>query len=125
MESHDSKLHYGHQMEGEALHWFQGRFPSARLLARNYRIRGGELDLVLEEAREAGPELVFIEVRARKMGSLQSGIESLGLAKLFRLRRTIRHFLWGYRGPAQSLRLDVLSWDGGIWTHYPNIRLPE
>jgi putative endonuclease len=38
-----------------------------RVLARNYRTRSGELDLVL--ADEAGDTIVFCEVKTRRLGS--------------------------------------------------------
>ena len=48
-----------------------------RVLTRNHRCRGGEVDVV---AREAG-ELVFVEVRARRHGAVVSAEESIGRAK--------------------------------------------
>ena len=61
-----------------------------QLLARNYRLRGGELDLVFEE--EDGT-VVFIEVRQRSSTRFGGGAESIDHRKLARLRRTAAHFL--------------------------------
>lgn len=116
-----SRLHFGKAMEEKALEWFKARHSDCRLLARNYLIRGGELDLVLEDAGE----LVFVEVRARLPGSIQSGLESVTLPKQLRLRRAIRHFLARYQGPARSARFDILAWDGSQWSHYPDVWLPD
>ena len=124
MDSRYDRLRYGLDMEEAALRWFCEMFPGQRLIARNYRWKGGELDLILEETRGAGNvELVFIEVRSRLRGSWTTGIESIRFPKQFRLERTIRRFLAGYRGSARTVRFDVLAWDGKNWMHYPDIRL--
>jgi putative endonuclease len=95
-----------------------------RLLARNFRWRGGEIDIILEEQTEkAGIELVFVEVRSRSLKTWVSGIESVSVPKQFRLRRTIERFLANYRGPARSVRVDILAWDGEKWTEARNVRL--
>ncbi len=91
------------------------------LLTRNYRCKAGEVDLILEEANGRGScELVFVEVRSRYEGSWLNGIESVDARKRRRLGQTIRHFLVGYRGRAQTLRFDILAWDGNAWVHLKN-----
>lgn len=109
-------LDYGKETEDLALEWFLKKFP-ARLIARNYRCKMGELDLVFEQDLE----LIFVEVRARQVGAWVSGIESVGPKKLQRLRKAINHFLIFYRGRAKQIRVDILAWDGETWTHLPNI----
>lgn len=59
------------------------------LLARNYRLRGGELDLVYDDEGT----LVFVEVRQRATGRYGGAAESIDRRKLTRLRRTAAHFL--------------------------------
>jgi putative endonuclease len=113
-------LELGKNTEDQALAWFLKRFP-ARLHSRNYRCKVGELDLIFEQPGELGDELIFVEVRARKARASVSGVESIGPKKLQRLRKAINHFLVSYRGRAKQIRVDVLSWDGGTWTHLPNI----
>ncbi|MBU6374506.1 MAG: YraN family protein [Bdellovibrionales bacterium] len=91
----------------------------AQLLVRNYRLRCGEVDLIFEEPAAEGPQfslksptLVFVEVRARSpQCSWESPEESLSASKLRRIRLTAGHFLSHYRGPAQSIRFDLASWD--------------
>lgn len=61
-----------------------------RVLARNYRLRGGELDLVCSEADGT---VVFVEVRQRSSLRFGGAAESLDARKLTRLRRTADHFL--------------------------------
>jgi putative endonuclease len=119
-----NKLHYGLEMESQGACWLESHFPSLNLLAKNYRWKGGEVDLVYED-RTPGQkaELVFVEVRARKSGALVDAVASITLPKQRRLARTIEHFLSRYKGPAQSIRLDVLAWDGKGWDYLKNVRL--
>lgn len=125
-------LEYGLQVESHAAEWFLAHHPNSRLIARNFRCKGGELDLVFEEeiavdsaeaVTEGALELVFVEVRARREGSWVSGLESVGFRKRLRLGRAIQHFMVKYRGVASSARCDVLAWDGRRWMHVPNVWL--
>jgi putative endonuclease len=114
-----SKTETGRQVEGRALVWFLETRAGSRLLARNWRCRAGELDLIFEENRLGeGPELVFVEVRFRDAASAwQTPLESVAGPKLRRLRRAMGLYLVRYGGPSRSLRLDVLEWDGKVWAH--------
>ena len=109
---------YGLEIETRALAWLRANNPKLRLLDRNLSWQGGELDLIFEE----GPELVFVEVRAR-VGGWVSGIESVGPKKRQRLLNSIDLFLARYRGKAKSARVDVVDWDGNCFRLYRNIRL--
>jgi Holliday junction resolvase-like predicted endonuclease len=131
MEATPSKLHFGLKMERQAEVWFLANSPQARLIARNFRSRIGEIDLIFEESLEvasrrhpagADVELVFVEVRARLDGSWQSGLESVGPVKQRRLTRTIELFLSRYRGRARSVRIDILDWNGRDWAHIRDLR---
>ena len=51
---------------------------------RNFRIRGGEIDIVAER----GEELCFVEVKARRIGSQESGDEAVDRNKQRRIIRT-------------------------------------
>lgn len=59
------------------------------LLAENYAVRGGELDLVMRH----GDAVVFVEVRQRKTNAYGGAAESITLRKLQRLRKTALHYL--------------------------------
>jgi len=84
----------------------------SRILARNYRLKCGEIDIVVEEPGGSGTTLVFVEVRARcRRASWETPAESLTFPKLQRLRKAAAHFLAGYRGPAVGVRFDLASWD--------------
>ncbi|MGQ0657034.1 MAG: YraN family protein [Chromatiales bacterium] len=75
------------------------------LLARNYRCRGGELDLVMRE-REL---LVFVEVRFRGREDYGSPAESVDARKQRRLILSARHYLQTHPQSAQcDSRFDVV-----------------
>ena len=115
---------WGRVAEEEALDFFKKK-TRARLLCRNFRAKSGEIDLIFEEELHSpGPlELVFVEVRARALGSAIRGIESVDLRKRAKIKRAIRAYLSNYEGPCQSMRFDVLDWDGRGWLHIRNQRL--
>lgn len=82
------------------------RRAGLRILARNWRCRLGEIDLVAEE----GGTLVFAEVRLRSDARYGGAAESLTAAKRARLLAAARLFL--SRRPAVPCRFDVLLLDG-------------
>lgn len=76
-----------------------------QILARNWRRRGGELDLIARD----GATLVFVEVRSRAAGSRGgSPEESVGWDKRRRLRLLAEQYLQEHpwRGPC---RIDVVA----------------
>ncbi|MGK5084081.1 YraN family protein [Bdellovibrionota bacterium FG-1] len=124
----ESALHWGWRVERDAETWYRQKFPQARFLERGFRCKVGEIDLIFEEppaelegSGEGATELVFIEVRARLPGGWQTPLESVGLSKQRRLRRAISWYLSGYRGQAETARLDVLGWDGRQWQYFQNL----
>lgn len=75
-------------------------------LARNYRVRGAEIDLVFRD-REM---LVFVEVRARGAGALVDGAGSVSATKRGRIVRGARWWLAEHPEDAQTpCRFDVVS----------------
>jgi putative endonuclease len=76
-----------------------------RLLARRFRLRNGELDLVMEE----GPTVVFVEVRTRGSASFGDPLESVGPLKQSRIIRAARVFLGASRLHDRPCRFDVVS----------------
>lgn len=114
----------GREVEERAWRWWEENRPGARLVARNYLRRGGEIDLIVEErrmprgGRSPRLELVFVEVRARRgPGAWVTGVESVVHRKRSRIERTARVFMAAYRGQAKAVRFDVLSWDGHRFEH--------
>jgi putative endonuclease len=76
-----------------------------RILARNWRCRAGEIDLVAED----GDTLVFAEVRLRHGASFGGAAESITAGKRARIVAAARHYLAGR--PAVPCRFDVLLLD--------------
>jgi len=82
------------------------RRAGLKIVARNWRCRLGEIDLVAED----GGTLVFAEVRLRRDARYGGAAESLTAAKRARLLAAARLFL--ARRPAVPCRFDVLLLDG-------------
>ena len=82
------------------------RKAGLRVLARNWRCRHGEIDLVAEE----GSTLVFAEVRLRQDPRFGGAAESITAAKRARLIAAARLYL--SRRPETDCRFDVLLLDG-------------
>ena len=81
------------------------RKAGLRVLARNWRCRHGEIDLVAEE----GGTLVFAEVRFRSGERFGGAAESVTVAKQARLIAAARLYLM--RRPDTDCRFDVLLLD--------------
>lgn len=81
------------------------RSAGLRVLARNWRCRHGEIDLVAEEGRT----LVFAEVRYRSDPRFGGAAESVTAAKRARLLAAARLYLT--RRPDADCRFDVLLLD--------------
>jgi putative endonuclease len=81
-------------------------------LQRNYRVRGGEIDLIMQDGRQ----LVFVEVRYRQHSRYGGAAASITAGKQARLSLAARHYLLQH-GPDRSCRFDVVAIDG---SHPPN-----
>ena len=89
-----------------------------RILTRNWRVRGGEIDLVCTD----GGSLVFVEVRLRTNANFGGAGESITLAKQRRLILAARHYLLVHGTPApdgpcrfDAVLLDKLDDAGVEW----------
>jgi len=101
-----------HGKEGEELACEAYLKAGARLLARNYQVKCGELDLIVEEDSGTGLTLVFVEVRSRDpSSSWETPAESLTPVKLRRIRNAASEFLMRYEGGALQVRFDLASWN--------------
>ena len=79
---------------GVAAEAYAAEFLAARGLAlveRNYRCRGGEIDIIARD----GDTLVFIEVRLRSRADFGGAAASITAAKRRRLAYAARHYLAG------------------------------
>ena len=75
-------------------------------VTRNYRCRGGEIDLVMRD----GDQLVFVEVRYRRHAAFGGAVSSIGTDKQRRLILAAQHFLQTRRW-AGPCRFDVVAFD--------------
>lgn len=78
-----------------------------KIVARNYRCRFGEIDLIAKSGRT----LVFVEVRARTSDAFGGAAGSITPAKRRRLLATARHYLARY-GATPACRFDVVLLSG-------------
>ena len=97
------------------------------LIERNFRVREGEIDLVMKDANN----LVFVEVKTRS--SLQFGApeDSIHKRKLDRLFKAAHAYLEGLENSEQDWRIDIVAIECTSdrmlkrLDHYPNIALTE
>jgi len=73
------------------------------IVARNYRCRRGEVDLIARE----GETLVFVEVRLRTRGDYGGAGASIGAAKQHRIAVAAQHYL-ARGGAPPACRFDVV-----------------
>lgn len=77
-----------------------------RVLERNWRVRGGEIDLICEDR----DSLVFVEVRLRSSNGYGGAAASITPAKQRRIVLAARHYLADRR--EQPCRFDAMLLDG-------------
>ena len=63
-----------------------------RIVARNYRCRAGEIDIIAEET---GPTVRFVEVKTRASDRYGTPAEAVTGGKRARIRKTALHWLAG------------------------------
>ena len=78
------------------------------LVARNYRTRHGEIDLIARD----GDTLVFVEVRLRSDARFGGALESITPGKVRRIVAAARHYLMGLPRPP-ACRFDVVCIEEG------------
>ena len=83
-------------------------------LATNANYRGGELDLVMQDATRSGtPTVVFVEVRYRQSQAFGGGMASIDTGKRRRLVHAAQRFLQDHPALADSpCRFDVVDAQG-------------
>ena len=89
--------------EARAAAWYEAR--GYRVLARNWRCREGELDLVLGKGRT----VVFCEVKARSSAAFGSPAEAVTPAKQRKLRTVALRWLAESELRGVDLRFDVVA----------------
>ncbi|MFP5254972.1 MAG: YraN family protein [Acidimicrobiia bacterium] len=93
--------------EERAAAWY--RAHGYEVLARNWRCREGELDLVVSRGRT----VAFVEVKTRRSARFGHPVEAVTPTKQDRLRRLALAYLRATGTRAGSLRFDVVAILGG------------
>jgi putative endonuclease len=75
-----------------------------RVLARNYRCKAGEIDIIAEDRGT----IVFVEVKTRSPRAKLAPEEAVDAAKREHLRRAAKFYLASYREPSPT-RFDIVS----------------
>ena len=75
-----------------------------KLLARNYRGRHGEIDIIMQDKSA----LVFVEVRYRKNNTYGGALESITTDKQARILATAEQYLQ-YETKMKNARIDVVA----------------
>ncbi|CAJ1886201.1 YraN family protein [Aeromonas jandaei] len=98
----------GQHFELVAERWLQAQ--GLQPVTRNYRCRGGEIDLIMHQ----GQTLVFVEVRYRASASHGGAASSVTLAKQRKIMLAARHYLKQHaiNEASQACRFDVIAFEG-------------
>jgi len=90
---------------GEALACRELRRRGYALLARRYRTRWGEIDIVARD----GDTLVLIEVKTRRGTRFGGPVAAVNFRKQRRLVNMARSYVLGLSGPEPPCRFDVVG----------------
>ncbi len=94
----------GAAAEAAAANWLQRR--GLVCIERNFRCRGGEIDLIMRD----GATLVFVEVRLRNSSGFGSAAESVTPAKQRRVIHAAQYYLATHAGSVDlACRFDVMA----------------
>jgi putative endonuclease len=100
----DTRRRVGDAGEDAAVAWYVA--AGYDVVARNWRVRDGELDVIARR----GPVLVFCEVKTRRSDAFGSPADAVTPRKQARIRRLAAQWLAANRGRgADELRFDVAS----------------
>ena len=89
--------------EAAAAEWYESQ--GYEVLARNWRSRVGELDLIVRKGRR----FVFCEVKARSSDAFGAPAEAVTMAKQRRIRRLAAAWLEDAPARPTEIRFDVVS----------------
>jgi putative endonuclease len=112
------KRRRNHNTDGKAAELIAAEYlqdQGLRILAQNFRIRGGEVDLICQD----GSMIVFVEVRLRRLSTFGGAIESIDYFKQRKIVMAARHYL-ARLARDSSCRFDCilltdLSWQALTW----------
>jgi putative endonuclease len=98
-----SRVAFGKIGEDLACRELEGR--GYAILARRYRRRAGELDIIARD----GPTVVFVEVKAREDRKFGDAVEAVTSLKRRRMTRVALQYLVRHRLTNCPCRFDVVS----------------
>ncbi len=110
MQNNSAKGRQGEDLASSFL-----RSHGYRILARNVRVPGGEIDAVCLD----GPTLVIVEVKRRDSRTFGSAMRAVDARKRATLRRIAADYAQ-FVAPAAKLRFDVVTLDGPRLTLHQN-----
>jgi putative endonuclease len=110
MDSMDNRQATGRKAEDIAAEFLRDR--GMEVVARNFRCRLGEIDLIGQE----GGTVVFVEVKSRSRPGRGLPQEAVSREKQRRLTRLAQWYLKEMRMERQSARFDVIAvtWVSGV-----------
>jgi putative endonuclease len=96
-----------------------------RVIGRNFRIRGGELDIIaIERSKLTGQEtLVFVEVKTRTSDEYGTPFEAITYWKLKSLIKTAQFYMLKNPGLPQLMRIDAIAVKIGLHNELLEIEL--
>ncbi|MCL2198639.1 MAG: YraN family protein [Defluviitaleaceae bacterium] len=87
-----------------------------KILAKNYRVRTGEIDLIVRD----GSYIVFVEVKYRATTTHGSPAEAVGIKKQQKIIRTAMFYITQNKLDNQDFRFDVVEVLGTTVNHIEN-----
>ncbi len=94
------------------------------IIERNYRIRGGEIDIITRD----GKDIVFVEVKLRNSTRFGYPEESVSYTKKKRVARVIKSFLHSTGARYSCVRFDIIAIvqdvSGTKMNHIEDVELP-
>ena len=106
MSNNDTTVGAGQSAEELAARFLEKR--GLKVLTRNYRCRGGEIDLICRD----GKVLVFVEVRLRRNAAFGGAAASVTATKQRRIILAAQHFLMANALTDDDCRFDCILLSG-------------
>jgi putative endonuclease len=107
---------HGEQLAAEHL-----RRLGYRIVAQNQRSRWGEIDLIAQD----GDEIVFVEVKTRRVSAAVGPEEAMTRAKLHRVEQLAMAYLDEHELEGSSWRVEVVSIETRDDGSAPRLRLHQ
>lgn len=104
-----SKLDQGNRGEQYAVEYLVSQ--GFQIVDRNFRIRGGEIDIIAIESDPQTQEktLVFLEVKTRSSGDYGTPLEAIGYYKLRALVKATQFYKMKHPRLPDLMRIDAVS----------------